>query len=107
MAEQYAIPIDKAEIPYRFDIEIAGELFTFEIHYNARFDFFTAALEKNGVVIVAGERITYGQPMFGALNDPRLPKIPIIPKDVAGQETRVGWDQLDETVFLFLDEATT
>lgn len=105
--EQKAIPIDKTAVPYRFDIQLAGELFTFEVHYNARFDFFTVHLEKGGQRIVDGDKIVYGRRMFSGLNDPRLPAVEIVPKDVAGIETRAGYDQMGTTVFLFISEAAT
>lgn len=106
MAEQLAVPIDKNAVPYRFDIQLAGELFTFEVHYNARFDFFTVNLEKDGAAIIYGEKITYGVPMFSSFIDSRLPKWTITPKDVAGVETRAGYEEMSNTVFLFINEVT-
>jgi hypothetical protein len=97
------ISIDLAEIPYRFEIELAGEVFTFEIHYNHEFDFFTIDLEKNGEVLVYGEKIVYGRPLFSAFSDSRLPKVRIVPKDPSGQATRVGWDELETSVFLIVE----
>lgn len=34
------IPIEKENIPYQFDIELGADLFTLEVNYNERFDFF-------------------------------------------------------------------
>jgi hypothetical protein len=106
MADQQAIPIDKDDIPYRFDISLAGEIFTFEAHYNARFDYYSLDVEKDGDVLVNGEKVVYGRPLFSGLNDARLPKVEIIPYDVAGIETRAGYDQLGVTVFLFVGDST-
>lgn len=34
------IDIDKNEIPYSFEIELAGEIFELEVNYNQAHDFF-------------------------------------------------------------------
>lgn len=40
------IEIEKDNIPYRFDISIAGEMFGFEVHYNADYDFLRWILKR-------------------------------------------------------------
>lgn len=104
MAESKAVPIDKDSIPYRFDIALSGEVFNIETHYNATGDFFTVNLSKNGDKLVNGEKLTYGVPLFSSLTDKRLPKVTLTPYDVAGVETRVLYDNLGESVFLFIGE---
>ena len=42
------IEIDKDEIPYSFEIELAGEVFEIEVNYNQTYDFFTVDLFKDG-----------------------------------------------------------
>jgi hypothetical protein len=97
--------IDKTSIPYEFQMDIAEDEFTFVIDYNKRFDFFTMDLYKNDILIIKGEKIVYGRALFGSYpDDSVIPEWPIIPFDEAGKETRVGWDQLNETVFLFLGD---
>jgi hypothetical protein len=99
------IEIDKEAIPYQFDIELAGEVFTMEIHYNTRFDFFTVTLYKDDELIVAGEKIVYGNPLFSSIIDERLPKVPIIPIDESGKPVeRITWDNFGETVVLLVGE---
>jgi hypothetical protein len=99
------IEIDKTAIPYRFDIELAGEIFNLEIRYNSRFDFFTVDLEREGEIVVQGEKIMYGRPLFSYLNDNRLPAVDIIPLNESGDPVdRVGWDNLGDTVFLMVGE---
>jgi hypothetical protein len=105
VAEQQAVPIDKEDVPYSFDISLADELFTLEVGYNARFDFYTLSIEKDGELLAGGEKVVYGRPMFSGLSDTRLPKVTITPSDVAGIETRAGYDEINETVFLFVGEA--
>ena len=96
------IPIDKERVPYQFEIELDGEIFTFEVHYNGEYDFFTVDLHKNGEPVVYGEKIVYGQPLFGKITDSRLPTTQIIPLDPSGQAQRVGYKELGETVFLYI-----
>lgn len=95
--------VEKELIPYRFDIELAGELFTFEFHYNQRFDFFTVSLYQNDTPLVLGEKLMLNRPLFKGLADIRLPKVTITPKDRSGQERRITYDNLGETVFLFVE----
>lgn len=99
MNKEY-INIEKALIPYRFEIELGVELFEIEIHYNQVGDYFSLDLYKGGEVLVYGEKIVYGEPLFSEVYDTRFPGPTIIPFDEAGNESRVGWDNLSETVFL-------
>ncbi|WP_332649657.1 phage baseplate plug family protein [Lysinibacillus sp. 54212] len=102
MNKEY-IEIEKDLIPYRFETELGAELFEFEVHYNAHGDYFTVDLFKDGEVLVHGEKIVYGQSLFSEIYDERFPAPEIIPIDESGKETRVGWDNLNKTVFLVVD----
>lgn len=102
MEKEY-IEIKKDLVPYRFSIELGAELYEIEVHYNALGDFFTLDLYKDNETLVLGEKIVYGVPLFGITFDERFPAPTIIPIDPAGQETRVGWDNLNNTVFLVVD----
>lgn len=103
------LPIEKDLIPYRFDIAINNETFTFEFHYNSEGDFFTCDLLKGETVLLYGEKISYGVYMFGAqLQDGKIitrdvySKAILLPLDVSGQSTRVGWDELGESVLVYV-----
>lgn len=100
------IDIDKNEIPYAFEIELAGEIFEFEVNYNETFDFFTVDLFKEGVPLVTGEKLILNRPLFRNCVHIDLPKVSIIPKDRAQQETCITYDNLNETVFLFIVESS-
>ncbi|SDI16181.1 hypothetical protein SAMN05192534_12374 [Alteribacillus persepolensis] len=100
------IPVEKERIPYQFDIELEGTVYTFEIHYNGDYDFFTVDLLQNDEVIIYGEKIVYGQPLFGALSDTRLPSAPITPLDPSGENDEVTYDTFTESVFLYIDAQT-
>jgi hypothetical protein len=97
------LPIDKRSIPYRFEIELQGELFTFEAHYNQSFDYFTLDLHKDNKALVYGEKLVLDRPLFDGLVNKELPKLTIIPKDRAGMETRITYENLSETVFLYVE----
>lgn len=101
MDYQY-IEIDKSLIPYNFDITIADQTFTLLINYNAMRDFFTIDLYKNGILIVFGQRVVYGVPLFLNNQHLQVPIIPITPYDLALNENRVTWDNFNNTVFLWL-----
>ncbi|MEA0552964.1 hypothetical protein U1P98_04470 [Lysinibacillus irui] len=99
------IEIDKGEIPYSFEIELAGEIFEFEVNYNQTHDFFTVDLFKDGGVLVIGEKLIINRPLFRNLVNIDLPKEQIIPKDRAGVADRITYDNLNETVFLYVGES--
>ncbi|WP_346235736.1 hypothetical protein MKY04_09345 [Lysinibacillus telephonicus] len=99
MDKEY-IEIEKALIPYRFEIELGAELFELEIQYNQIGDYFTIDLYKDGEVLCYGEKIVYGEPLFSEIYDTRYPAPTIIPIDESGKESRVSWDNLNESVFL-------
>lgn len=96
------ISIEKNLIPYRFDIAIEGKTYAFEVHYNSENDYFTIDLYRNGQLVIAGVKVVYGRPLFAANKYLDVPQITIIPLDASGQTDRVTWDNLNETVFLWL-----
>lgn len=97
------IEIDKDEIPYRFVIDLAGEEFEFEINYNNRYDFFTVDLYKDSRTLVVGEKMILNRPLFTDLVDIELPRVTITPKDRSNIETRITYENLEKTVFLFVE----
>lgn len=98
------IDIDKNEIPYSFEIELAGEVFELEVNYNQSHDFFTVDLFKNDGVLVIGEKLILNRPLFRNHVDNDLPKVQLIPKDRANSATRITYENLNETVFLYVGE---
>jgi len=96
------IEIEKDLIPYEFDITIAGKTFTFVVNYNAEKDSFTVDLYRNEQPIVLGEKIVYGRQLFTSQQYADIPDVPILPYDPSEKENRVTWENLNETVFLWL-----
>ncbi|MBD8026418.1 hypothetical protein H9636_07070 [Ureibacillus sp. Re31] len=99
MDKEY-IDIEKALIPYRFELELGAELFDLEIRYNEVGDYFTLDLYKEDIPLVYGEKIVYGEPLFNEIYNENFPAPTIVPIDESGTQSRVGWDNLNETVFL-------
>ena len=98
------ILITKEDVPYMFDILLADELFTLTINYNKSHDLFTVSLEKEEETICEAEPIIYGMPLFGDLYQAGVyPSIDIIPIDESGEQKTVTFENLNETVFLTVD----
>jgi len=96
------IEIDKNMIPYRFDMTIKGETYTFQVNYNATHDFFTIDLYKNDEVIVLGEKVVYGKPLFFTSQHKDVPKVTIIPYDVSENTDRITFENMNEDVLLLM-----
>lgn len=93
------IEIDRDAIPYRFDMRLNGVTWTFEVRYNSEYDFFTIDLYRGEESIAVGEKIVYGLPLF----EEEMKPVRIVPLDLSGNADRVGWNELGETVFLYLE----
>ncbi|MFD0679945.1 MULTISPECIES: phage baseplate plug family protein [unclassified Paenibacillus] len=97
------VNIIKHQIPYRFEIKLANVLFEMEVNYNPQSDFFAIDLYRNKELLVYGEKLIYGVPLFRDVADRRFPAVTLTPLDESGKETEVNWKTLGETVFLYMD----
>lgn len=97
------IDFNKEELPESFDIDLADETFTLAFSYNETFDYFTVDLYKADEPLVLGEKLVLNQPLWADFTSFVLPAPTLIPQDVSGLENRITWDNLGETVFLFID----
>ena len=102
------IQINKTEIPEMFDIYLANETFTLSFAYNETGDFFSVDLYKPNAEgerdpLVLGEKLTLNRPLWENITSLELPAPTIIPKDLSNTEKRITWDNLGETVFLYID----
>ncbi len=98
------IPIQKEAVPYKARFRLEGKTFTLEFHYNAVCDCFTVSLFDGDEALAYGEPLIYGQTLFEAYADHRFPQVDLVPYDTAGAEDRVGWDNLGESVFLYVGD---
>lgn len=96
------IHLIKDALPYKCDIQLEGETFTFTFYYNAEYDYFTVDLAKGDDVILYGDKIVYGKPLFSTFNHIEKPKLDIIPFDKGNKETRVTYENIGDSVFLYV-----
>lgn len=104
------IEINKDLIPYEFDIVLADETFKIGINFNETAELFTADLsklnEESGEYekICKGEPIVYGKKLWEDVYiTGKYPAIDIVPLDESGENNAVTFDNLNETVFLCID----
>ncbi len=100
------ILIDKQAIPYKTTIRLAGVSYDLTFYYNLQADRFTVDLARGDDVLVVGEPLVYGLPLFSAFYDERFPGVALVPLDPSGRAQRVGWADLSETVFLYVIDPT-
>lgn len=98
------INIEKNNVPFSFNITLGAELFYFDIYYNKREDLYTISLydsERN--VLVHGEPLIYGVPLFIDCWDLKFPILQLIPKDEALEVGCLTKDNFNEQVFLAVE----
>lgn len=101
------ITINKSLIPYKFDITLAGEVFQLGIKYNEFADMFTVSLTKDKELICSGESVVYGVPLFQDIYvSGKYPALRIVPLDESRENNTVTWNNLEETVFLIIDNGS-
>ena len=82
------IAIDVSRVPYTFSVKLADRTFSFTVKYNDAGKFFTIDLyDVNGNVLVFGEIVRYGRPLFNSVEDERFPTPVIIPTCLSGDGT--------------------
>lgn len=104
------IEIDKDLVPYEFDIVLADETFKIGVNFNETAELFTLDLskldEESGEyeTICKGEPIIYGKALFSdVFVNGKYPAVDIVPYDESGENNAVTFDNLNETVFLCID----
>lgn len=99
------IEIDTAKVPYTFSVKLFDKTYTFTIRYNDVGEFFTAdlSISSSGELLVYGDPIRYGRPLFGSVEDERFPLPVIIPLCLSGDNVdAVTWENLGNEVKLYL-----
>lgn len=98
------IEINKALVPYTFNILLGDNWFELYINYNETADLFTATLYKDEELICT-EPVVYGVPLFKDLRQPdEYPAIDIVPLDESGQSAAVTFSNFNRLVFLTVDD---
>ena len=92
-------------LPCRFDKEFNGETFNFRMYVNDQNDrVYISVFDEDMVPILTGEKLMYGEPIFGTVNDPRLPLAYMVPYDESNQEHEVTGGTFNSAVFIFLPQ---
>lgn len=98
------IDINKDLIPYEFEIEL-DNIYNFTIDYNTTYDYFTVDLAIDDSVIITGEKLLYGRPLFGHLQHLNVPKVELIPIEILDKVERITFENLGNDVFIFLGDS--
>lgn len=99
------IDVDTSKVPYNFSVKLEDRTYTFCVRYNGWGGFFTADLSitTTGEMLVYGDPIRYGRPMFGSVEDERFPIPVIIPLCLTGDDIHeITWDNFGKQVKLYL-----
>ena len=101
------IPIDKETLPERFDIDLGDETFTMQMNYNETGDFFTIDLFQLGdsgelVDFIMGEKLVLGRALWADVPRVDIPAPTLIPLDIGMKAKRVSYENLGESVFLYI-----
>ena len=92
------IPVDVDNLPDIFDIELAGEAYTFRIDYNRIADYYTITIYYDDEAIIKQEPLLLGQRIGSALPGEGLPAIDLRVMDESGQAEDAGLGNFGNTV---------
>ena len=99
------IEINKEDLPCGFDIVLGAEEFNLFFQYNTAEDMFTCTLSKGEEVLVYGEPLVYGIPLFkDVYNADTFPCLDIVPYDESNEEDTVTYSNFGEKVLLTIDD---
>lgn len=98
------IPVEVSKVPYNFSVKLSDRTYIMILKYNEQGKFFTVdlAVMATGEVLCYGEPIRYGHPMFSSIEDARFPIPVIIPYCLTGGVNEVTFQNLGDTVQLYL-----
>lgn len=97
------IPIDVDNLPDIFDIQLAGEVFTFRVDYNSVADYYTCTIIKDGNVVLAQEPLLLNNRLGATLPSLDLPWTDLRIMDPTGHATDAGKGKFGKQVQLYLD----
>lgn len=97
------IPVDVDNLPDIFDIELAGEVFTFRFDYSSVTDYYTCTIIKDRKVLLAQEPLLLGNLIGEAIPNTNLPWTDLRVLDPTGRATDAGKGKFGVSVQLYLD----
>jgi hypothetical protein len=104
------IDINKDELPETFDIDLGNETFTLAFTYNETDDSFSVSLykpielESDIEPLVLGEKMVLNKPLWSDFTRLDFPAPQLVPLDLSGVEKRISFDNLGNTVFLYIND---
>jgi hypothetical protein len=99
------IPVNKNNLPERFEIDLASDTFWMQFNYNDTSDFFSVDLYTgNNEPIILGEKLILNVPLWQDFADPRLPAPSLVVLDESEQTKRITFDNFMVTTFLYIDD---
>ena len=86
------IDVDTSKVPYTFSVKLGDRTFAFSIRYNEVGGFFTVDLSiaSTGEVLVYGDIVRYGRPLFNSVEDERFPVPVIMPLCLTGDDLKIS-----------------
>lgn len=103
MAVNDYIDIKLSDIPCQFDYTFDDTDYTLDLYYNKLNDsYYINLYDENMVPIVMGEKLVYGQPLWNAITDPRLPLVNLVPFDEDNNETEVSKLNFTDSIQLYI-----
>ena len=86
------IDVDTSKVPYTFSVKLGDRTFAFSIRYNEVGGFFTVDLSiaSTGEVLVYGDIVRYGRPLFNSVEDERFPVPVIMPLCLTGDKPELA-----------------
>ena len=97
------IPVFRESVPYEAQYRLGDATYRLVFNYNYYGDYFTVDLHRGADVLRAGEKIVFGKPLFSSfLANPRFPTVVIVPADLSLNEKRAGWNEVSDSVYLYL-----
>ena len=97
------VPVDVDNLPDIFDIQLAGEIFTFRIDYNSIADYYNCTIMKDGKVLLAQEPLLLGNLIGAGIPNTDLPWTDLRVLDPTGRATDAGNGKFGVSVQLYLD----
>lgn len=97
------IPVDVDDLPDIFDIDLAGETYTFRIDYNQVADYYTVTVYYEDKAVISQEPLLLGQRIGSSLPGAGLPAVDLRVIDESGQAEDAGAGNFGNTVQIYLD----
>lgn len=95
---------DTSSFPNSSDVTFGTEQFTLSLNYRPLTDtFYIDLYNSEDEPLILGEKLVYGMPLWN-INDADLPSTPLIVLDESGVESTVGYNNFQDSVFIYYDD---